>query len=206
MISMLASLMNCKAENRCGYGIISAYFADQFFEKKYHPENASFLNNLFSSNQGVYDNDLFKILYWKSSFSDFILTIKNNKILLYAEYQYGINENVKSDNTWTNLNLPSLYRLYLFLFQGLFNNYKTLSGKAFEALFNKAVLDDLKEKEQETIIGKKIRLACVPAKRSGDHVLNFINLINSYKYIFEKLLRSILSAVEKSVFNHKKAI
>ncbi|PRA92782.1 hypothetical protein CQ046_23065 [Chryseobacterium sp. MYb7] len=100
--------------------------------------------------------------------------------------------------------MSSWKRCGLFLFPGLFNNYETLCGTAFEGLLNKAVSDNLKVNVLGIIIGKKIILEWSSVMRLRNRILKLIDLTTSYTTIFEKLLIPILSAVEKSVFNAKK--
>ncbi len=208
MISMLISLMGGKAGNeykaKSGGGIIPACFGDPFFEKKYLPENITFLNISFNPDAGVYDNGMIRILLWKQDFSHLFFTKQNNKCLLCIECQDEADGNWRFEYTWMKLNLPSRHRLYSFLFPELFNNPEMLSGTAFEALFNRIIPEDAKRKKPGKIISKKMKGVWISVKRCTDHVLKNISLITSCKYTYEKPLRPILSAVGKPVFNNKR--
>ena len=109
-------------------------------------------------------------------------------------------------NVGINLDLPSRKRIYLFLFSGLFNKYETLCGTAFEAVFNKAVLNDLKEMKLGIIIGKKLSFEQNQVKGFAHGFSKLTSLINSCNIAFGKLLIPILSAVTKTVFNVKKLL
>lgn len=205
-ISVLASLICCRAGNeykdKSGYDVIPVYFVDEFFEN-YFLENASFWNNLFHPYHSVYHNGLIEILYERLCFSDSFFSMKSNKILSSAVYQYNTEEGMMFPDVWMKLDLSSQQIHYLFLSLGLFNKYETLSGTAFEALLNKAVSDDFKKQTLGILIGKKISFTWRSVKQFTDRVLKLINLITSCNIAFIKLLIPILSAVEKSVFNVK---
>ncbi|PTT35218.1 hypothetical protein DBR28_12525, partial [Chryseobacterium sp. HMWF028] len=207
--AVLASLICCKAgneyRNKSGYNMIPAYFVDELIEN-YLSEKAPFLNNLFNSYQGVDYNGLIIILYWIVYFSDFLFTRKNNEFLSCSVNQYDTESKVTFSDVLMKLRLASRQSHYLFLYPGLFNNFETRSGMAFEALLSKIVLDHLKVKEQVTIIGKKISLKWLVIKRFTGLFSKLINLIANCNAILEKLLIPILSAVEKSVFRGKKLI
>lgn len=174
--------------------------------KKELPENAFFLDYLFNSYHGVYHNDLIRILYLAPYFSGSIVAKKHNEDLSNAVYQNDINGNIDFLDAWMKLNLPFQPVHYLFLSAGLFNKNKTLSGMAFEVLVNKAVSEDFGVQELGVLIGKKVNFEWAPVKRFTDGLSGFINLSTSHNQVFEKLLISILSAIEKPVFNLKKLL
>ncbi|RXM37655.1 hypothetical protein BOQ62_21635 [Chryseobacterium sp. CH21] len=147
---------------------------------------------------------LIKILFWRSYFSGPFLENVNGGILLSSVYQCFYDVCVTFSAAIMKLKLPSWWWCKLFLSAGLFNNYKTLYGTAFEGLLHKAVSDDLKANVQAIIIDKNINLEWSPVMRLRDRILKLIDLITRYPAIFEKLLIPILSAVEKSVFTAKK--
>ncbi|WP_276875470.1 DUF6493 family protein [Chryseobacterium joostei] len=169
-------------------------------------ENATFLDHLFNSYHGVYDNDLIYILYFSPYFSGPVVAKKYNKDLSSSVYQYDIKGSVVFLDAWMKLNLPFQPVHYLFLSAGLFNKDKTFSGMAFEVLVNKAVSEDFGVRELGVLIGKKINFEWAPVKRFTDGLSGFINLSTSHNQAFEKLLISILSAIEKPVFNLKKLL
>ncbi|MEG0927895.1 DUF6493 family protein [Chryseobacterium sp.] len=169
-------------------------------------QNANFLDHLFNSYQGVYDNDLIYILYFAPYFSGLFVAGKYNKDLSSAVYQYDIKGNVRFFDAWMQLNLSFQPVHYLFLSAGLFNKDKTFSGMAFEVLINKAVSEDFGVQELGMLIGKKINFEWAPVKRFTDGLSGFINLSTSHNQAFEELLISILSAIEKPVFNLKKLL
>ncbi|PWN62198.1 DUF6493 family protein [Chryseobacterium oncorhynchi] len=169
-------------------------------------ENASYLDHLFNSYHGVYDNDLIYILYFAPYFSGPVVAKKYNKDLSSAVYQYDIKGSVAFLDAWMKLNLSFQPVHYLFLSAGLFNKDKTFSGMAFEVLVNKAVSENFGVRELGVLIGKKINFEWAPVKRFTDGLSGFINLSTSHNQAFEKLLISILSAIEKPVFNLKKLL
>jgi len=205
-ISVLASLIGCKAgdkyKDKSGYVVIPAYFVDEFFENHFL-ENTSFFNNLFNSYHSVYHNGLIKILYERACFSNSFFSMKSNKILSSAVYQYNTEEEIVFPDVWMKLDLSSWQMHYLFLSPGLFNKYETLSGTAFEALLNKTISDNFKKQRLEILIGKMVSFEWTTVKRFTERILKLINLITSQNIAFKKLLIPILSAVEKSVFNVK---
>ncbi len=210
MISMLISLMGCKAGNeykaKSGSGIIPACFGDPFFEKKYLPENITFLNILFHPDEGVYDNGMIRILHWKQCFSRLFFIEQNNEFLLCLDSQCKTGGNGRFKDTWMKLNLPSRHRLHSFLFPELFNNPEMPSGMAFEASFNRIIPDNSKRKKPGKIISEKINRSWISVKRFTDHVLKNISLITSYKFTCIKLLISILSAVKQPFLTGKDSL
>lgn len=174
--------------------------------KKELPENADFLDYIFNSYHGVYDDDLISILYTAPYFSGSVVAKKYGETLSRSDYQYDIKGNVSFLDAWMKLSLPFQSVHYLFLSAGLFNKNRTFSGMAFEALVNKVVSDDFEVRELGTMIGKKISFGWAPAKRFTDGLSGFINLSSRHNLAFEKLLAAILTAVEKPVFNLKKLL
>lgn len=174
--------------------------------RKELPEDASFLDHLFNSYHGIYHDDLISILYTAPYFSGSVVAKKYNENLSNAVYQYDIRGNVDFLEAWLKLDLPFQPVHYVLLSAGLFNKDKTLCGMAFEALINKIVSDDFKVKELGTLIGKKISFGWAPVKRLTDGLSGLINLSYSHNLALEKLLISILSAIEKPVFNLKKLL
>lgn len=170
------------------------------------PENASFLDYLFNSNHTIYQDDLVRTLYTAPYFSGSLAARKYNGDLSCSAYQYDIKGNIEFLDAWMKLNLPFQAVHYLVLSAGLFHKDKTFSGIAFEALINKAVSEDFNIHELGIIIGKKINFEWAPVKRFTDGLSGFINLTASHNQAFEKLLISILSTVEKPVFNLKKLL
>ncbi|MGU3373411.1 DUF6493 family protein [Chryseobacterium sp. M5A1_1a] len=168
--------------------------------------NASFLEHLFNSYHGVYDNDLIHILYMAPYFSGSVVAKKHNENLSNAVYQYDIKGNVTFFDAWMKLNVAFQPVHYLFLSAGLFNKDKTFSGMAFEVLIDKAVSEDFGIRELGVLIGEKINFEWAPIKRFTDGLAGYINLSISHNQSFEKLLISILSAIEKPVFNLKKLL
>ncbi|WP_347219157.1 DUF6493 family protein [Chryseobacterium sp.] len=169
-------------------------------------ENASFLDHLFNSYHTIDENDLIRTLYTAPYFSGSLVARKYNGDLSCSTYQYDIKGNIEFLNAWMNLNLPFQGVHYLLLSAGLFHKDKTFSGIAFEVLINKAVSDDFNIQELGIVIGKKINFEWAPVKRFTDGLSGFINLSTNHNLAFEKLLISILSAVEKPVFNLKKLL
>ncbi|PWN60399.1 DUF7825 domain-containing protein [Chryseobacterium viscerum] len=217
-ISVWAALVGYKAGNeykrrRSGYYSIPADVVDplpetcvpvwigKFGNHKDVPENTYFLYYLFNFYQGVYHDNLIRILYRVPYFSDLVFAKKHKKTVLNIDCQYDI----KNINVWmkTNISFQSVH--YLFLFSILFNKYKTLCGTAFEVIISKVVSYDFKIQNLETIIDKKISFQWISVK-STDGLWNLINLIVSNNPGFKKLLMPILSAVEKSVFNLKRLL
>lgn len=174
--------------------------------RKELPGNASLLDCLFDSYRGVYYNDLVHILYTVPYFSGSIVAEKYNKNLLNVVYQYDIKEHIAFFETWMKLNLPFQAMNYSFLSAGLFDKDKTFCGMAFEVLINKVTSDDFDAQELGKLIGKMISFEWAPVKRFTDGLSGCINLSISHKLAFEKLLISILSAIEKPVFNLKKLL
>lgn len=170
------------------------------------PVNASFLNYFFNSYHTVYQEDLLRILYTAPYFSGSLIARKYNADLSCSTYQYDIKGNIEFLNAWMKLNLPFQSAHYVFMSAGLLHKDKTFSGMAFEVLINKVVSEDFNVLELGTIIGKKINFEWAPVKRFTDGLSGFINLSTSHNHAFEKLLISILSAVEKPVFNIKKLL
>ena len=170
------------------------------------PENASFLTHLFNSYHAMYQDDLIRSLYAAPYFSGSLAARKYNGDLSCSAYQYDIKGNIEFLDAWMKLNLPFQTVHYLVLSAGLFHKDKTFSGMAFEALVNKAVSEDFNFQELGIIIGKKVNFEWAPVKRFTDGLSGFINLSSSHNQAFEKLLISILSAVEKPVFNLKKLL
>ncbi|WP_160138946.1 DUF6493 family protein [Chryseobacterium sp. c4a] len=168
--------------------------------------NASFLDYLFNSYHTMYQDDLIRALYTTPYFSGSLVVSKYNSDLSCSTYQYDIKGNIEFLDALMKLNLPFQPVHYLFLSAGLFNKDKTFSGMAFEALVNKAVSEDFNILELGMIIGKKINFEWAPVKRFTDGLSGFINLSTRHNQVFEKLLISILSAVEKPVFNIKKLL
>jgi hypothetical protein len=167
--------------------------------KKELPENATFLDHLFNSYHTMHQNDLIRALYTAPYFSGSLAARKYNGDLSCSAYQYDIKGNIEFLNSWMKLNLPFQPAHYLVLSAGLFHKDKTFSGIAFEALINKAVSEDFNIQELGIIIGKKINFEWAPVKRFTDGLSGFINLTTSHNQAFEKLLISILTAVEKPV-------
>lgn len=132
--------------------------------------------------------------------------MKNNEFLLSAVYQFNIGYNAVFPNVGMSLDLPSRKRIYFFLFSGLFNKYETRCGTAFEAIFNRAVLNDLKEMKLEIIIGKKLSFEWYQVNGITHGFSKLTSLINSCNIAFGKLLIPILSAVTKTVLNVKKLL
>lgn len=174
--------------------------------KKELLENADFLEYLFNSYHGVYDDDLISILYTAPYFSGSVVAKKYGETLSRSDYQYDIKGNVSFLDAWMKLSLPFQSVHYLFLSAGLFNKNRTFSGMAFEALVNKVVSEDFEVRELGTMIGKKISFGWAPVKRFTDGLSGFINLSSRHNLAFEKLLIAILTAVEKPVFNLKKLL
>ncbi|AZA92413.1 Uncharacterised protein [Chryseobacterium nakagawai] len=170
------------------------------------PENASFLDHLFNSYHALYQDDLIRILYTVPHFSGSLAARKYNGDLSCSTYQYDIKGNIEFLDSWMKLNLPFQSVHYLILSAGLFHKDKTFSGIAFEVLINRAVSEDFNIVELGIIMGKKINFEWAPVKRFTDGLSGFINLSTSHNQSFEKLLISILSAVEKPVFNLKKLL
>lgn len=170
------------------------------------PENASFLDHLFNSHHTIYQDDLIRTLYTAPYFSGSLVARKYNGDLSCSAYQYDIKGNIKFLDAWMKLNLPFQSVHYLVLSAGLFHKDKTFSGIAFEALINKAVSEDFNIQELGIIMGKKINFEWAPVKRFTDGLSGFINLSTRHNKAFEKLLISILSTVEKPVFNLKKLL
>lgn len=170
------------------------------------PENASFLDHLFNSYHTMYQDDLIRALYTTPYFSGSLAAGKYNGDLSCSAYQYDIKGNIEFLDAWMKLNLPFQSVHYLLLSAGLFHKDKTFSGIAFEALINRAVSEDFNIQELGMIIGKKINFEWAPVKRFTDGLSGFINLSINHNQAFEKLLISILSAVEKPVFNIKKLL
>lgn len=174
--------------------------------KKEVSEDASFLDYLFNSYHGVYDRDLIHILYTAPYFSGSVVAKKYNENLSNTDYQYDIKGSVEFLDAWMKLNVPFQPVHYLFLSSGLFNKDKTFSGMAFEVLINKAISEDFNIQKLGTLMGEKINFGWAPVKRFTDGVSGVINLSTSHNKAFEKLLISILSAIEKPVFNLKKLL
>ncbi|SDJ78865.1 DUF6493 family protein [Chryseobacterium jejuense] len=170
------------------------------------PVNASFLNYFFNSYHTIYQEDLLRILYTAPYFSGSLVARKYNADLSCSAYQYDVKGNMKFLDAWMKLNLPFQPAHYIFMTAGLFHKDKTFSGIAFEALINKAVSEDFNIHELGIIIGKKINFEWAPVKRFTDGLSGFINLTTSHNQAFENLLISILSTVEKPVFNLKKLL
>ncbi|AZB08673.1 hypothetical protein EG344_07395 [Chryseobacterium sp. G0162] len=170
------------------------------------PENASFLDYLFNSYHTIYQDDLIRTLYTVPYFSGSLAARKYNGDLSCSTYQYDIKGNIEFLDSWMKLNLPFQSVHYLILSAGLFHKDKTFSGIAFEVLINRAVSEDFNMLELGIVIGKKINFEWAPVKRFTDGLSGFINLSTSHNQAFEKLLISILSAVEKPVFNLKKLL
>ncbi|MDN3694763.1 DUF6493 family protein [Chryseobacterium tructae] len=170
------------------------------------PENASFLDHIFNSYHTMYQDDLIRALYTTPYFSGSLAAGKYNGDLSCSAYQYDIKGNIEFLDSWMKLNLPFQDVHYLLLSAGLFHKDKTFSGMAFEALVNKAVSEDFNILELGIIIGKKINFEWAPVKRFTDILSGFINLSARHNQVFEKLLISILSTVEKPVFNIKKLL
>ncbi|MCS4305501.1 DUF6493 family protein [Chryseobacterium sp. BIGb0232] len=170
------------------------------------PENASFLNYFFNSYHTLDQDDLIRALYTVPYFSGSITARKYNGDLSCAMYQYDVKGNIEFLDAWMKLDLTFQPVHYLFLSAGLFHKDKTFSGMAFEVLINKAVSEDFNIRELGIIIGKKINFEWAPVKRFTDGLSGFINLSTSHNKAFERLLISILSAVEKPVFNLKKLL
>ncbi|UKB78898.1 DUF6493 family protein [Chryseobacterium sp. MEBOG07] len=217
-ISVWAALVDCKAGNeykrqRSGYCSIPADVVDPILEMyvpvwigkfgshKDVPENTYFLDYLFNFYQGVYQNNLVRILYSEPYFLDLFFVKKHENTFFNADFQYDI----KYIDVWMKMNIPFQSAHYLFLFSRLFNKYKTLCGTAFEVIINKVVSYDLKIQNLETIIDKKISFQWTFVKNI-DGLWNLINLIVSSNPGFKKRLMPILSAVEKSVFNLKRLL
>lgn len=173
---------------------------------KEFPENATFLEHLFNSYHTMYQDDLIRTLYTTPYFSGSLAAGKYNGDLSCSAYQYDIKGNIEFLDAWMKLNLPFQSVHYLLLSAGLFHKDKTFSGIAFEVLINKAVSEDFNIRELGIIIGKKINFEWAPVKRFTDGLSGFINLSTSHNKVFEKLLISILSTVEKPVFNLKKLL
>lgn len=168
--------------------------------------NASYLDHLFNSYHTMYQDDLIRTLYTTPYFSGSLAAGKYNGDLSCSAYQYDIKGNIEFFDAWMKLNLPFQSVHYLFLSAGLFHKDKTFSGIAFEALINKAVSEDFNIRELGVIIGKKINFEWAPVKRFTDGLSGFINLSASHNQVFEELLISILSTVQKPVFNLKKLL
>ncbi|WET48830.1 DUF6493 family protein [Chryseobacterium indologenes] len=170
------------------------------------PENASFLDHIFNSYHTIYHNDLIRTLYTVPHFSGSLAAKKYNGDLSCSAYQYDVKGNIAFLDSWMKLNLPFQSVHYLILSAGLFYKDKTFSGIAFEVLINRAVSEDFNMQELGIVIGKKINFEWAPVKRFTDGLSGFINLSTHHNQAFEKLLISILSAVEKPVFNLKKLL
>jgi hypothetical protein len=218
-ISVWAALVDCKAGNeykrrRSGYYSIPADVVDPLFEMyvpvwmgkfgnhKDVPENTYFLDYLFNSYQGVYHNNLVRILYRAPYFSHHVFAKKYENTFFNIDCQFDM----KYVDVWMKTNIPFQPVHYLFLFLRLFNKYKTLCGTAFEVIISKVVSYDLKIQTLETIIDKKISFQWTPVKRCTDRLWNLIDLIFNNNLGFKKRLMPILSAVEKSVFNLKRLL
>ncbi|MBV8326344.1 DUF6493 family protein [Chryseobacterium sp.] len=170
------------------------------------PENPSFLDYLFNSYHGIYQDDLIHILYTAPYFSGSVFAKKYNETLSNASYQYDSKGNIEFLDAWMKLDLPFQPVHYLFLSAGLLNKDKTFCGIAFEVLINKAVSDDFDSCQFGRLIGGKISFDLAPVKRLTDGLSGFINLTSSHNMAFEKLLIAVLSAIEKPVFNLKKIL
>lgn len=171
--------------------------------RKELPGNASLLDCLFNSYHGVYYNDLVHILYTAPYFLGSVVAEKYNENLSNAVYQYDIKGNIEFFEAWMKLNLPFQSMRYLFLSAGLFNKDKTFCGMAFEVLINKVTSDDFDVQELGKLIGKKISFEWASVKRFTDGLCGLINLSNNHNLVFEKLLISILSAIEEPVLTLK---
>ncbi len=170
------------------------------------PEKASFLDYFFNSYHSIDQDDMIRMVYAAPYFSGVVLARKYNWNLSCSMYQYDIKGNINLLNAWMKLNLPFQPVHYLFLSAGLFNKDKTFSGIAFEVLINKAVSEDFNIHELGVIIGKKMDFEWAPVKRFTDGLSGFINLSAGHNQAFEKLLISVLSAVQRPVFNLKKLL
>ncbi|WP_284461491.1 DUF6493 family protein [Chryseobacterium sp.] len=174
--------------------------------RKEIPEDSTLLDYLFNSYHGVYHDDLTCILYTAPYFSGSVFAKKYNETLSNAVYQYDIKGNIKFLDAWMKLNLPFQPIHYVFLSAGLLNKDRTFSGMAFEVLINRAFSKDFDARELGMLIGENINFELAPVKRLTDGLAGCINLSSRHNQLFEKLLISTLTAIEKPVFNLKKIL
>ncbi|KFF08062.1 DUF6493 family protein [Chryseobacterium luteum] len=173
--------------------------------KEISPE-ASLLDHLFNSYHAAYDHDLIRILYTAPCFSGAVFAKKYNETLSSAVYQYDIRTNTGFLDAWMSLDLPFQPVHYLFLSAAMLNKDKTFSGTAFEAVMYKIVSVDFDIPSLGIMIGEKISLGLAPAKRLTDGLAGFIGLSPGHNRAFEKLMISILTAIDHPVFNLKKIL
>lgn len=192
--------------------IYKGYVAEEVPELRITIENkeisaeASLLDHLFNSYHGVYDQDLIRVLYTAPYFSGSVFAKKYNETLSNAVYQYDSRTNTEFLDAWTKLDLPFQKVHYLFLSAAMFSKDKTFSGTAFEAIIHKIVSADFDIGTLGIMIGEKINLGLFPVKRLTDGISGFIGLNSSHNRAFEKLLISILTAINNPVFNLKKIL
>lgn len=175
-------------------------------ENKEISTEAPLLEHLFNSYHGVYDRDLIRILYTAPYFSGSVFAKKCNETLSNAVYQYDSRINTEFLDAWMKLELPFQKVHYLFLSAAMFSKDKTFSGTAFEAIILKIVSDDFDIDTLGIMIGEKISFGLVPVKRLTDALVGIMNLSSSHNRAFEKLLISILTAIDHPVFNLKKIL
>ncbi|NML70630.1 hypothetical protein HHL23_12550 [Chryseobacterium sp. RP-3-3] len=175
-------------------------------ENKEISAEAPLLDHLFNSYHGVYDQYLIRILYTAPYFSGSVFAKKYNETLSNAVYQYDSRTNTEFLDAWMKLDLPFQPVHYLFLSAAMFSKDKTFSGTAFEAIIHKIVSDDFDIETLGIMIGENINFGLVPVKRLTDGISGFIGLNSSHNRAFEKLLISILTAINHPVFNLKKIL
>lgn len=175
-------------------------------ENKEISTEAPLLEHLFNSYHGVYDRDLIRILYTAPYFSGSVFAKKCNETLSNAVYQYDSRVNIEFLDAWMKLELPFQKVHYLFLSAAMFSKDKTFSGTAFEAIILKIVSEDFDIDTLGIMIGEKISFGLVPVKRLTDALVGMMNLSSSHNRAFEKLLISILTAIDHPVFNLKKIL
>ncbi|WP_276964002.1 DUF6493 family protein [Chryseobacterium sp.] len=145
-----------------------------------------------------------RILYSRPVFQTLFSEERNSRLLLSSVYQYCIEGYVMVLNVEMKMNLLSITRLYLFLSLGLFEKYEACGSKAFNLLLDTVFSGCYKEKERKTVIHKKPSFECKPVKTPAYGIFKLIHLIIRCNTALSKLLFSILSAVERKVFNSKK--
>lgn len=163
------------------------------------------LNHLLNSCHGIYDQDLIHILYTAPYFSGSVFAKKYNETLCRVVYQCDSKANAEFLDVWLKLDLPFQLMHYLLLSAAIFSKDKTLSGKAFEAVFHRIVADDFDTSAFGIMIGEKVSFGLVPVKRPTDGLYNTININSGHNRTFEKLSISILSAIDQPVLILKTA-
>lgn len=166
----------------------------------------SFLDCVFNSYRGVYNDDYIHFLYTIPYFSGSLFAKKYNETQSNTAYQYDGKGNAELLNAWMKLELPFQKMHYLFLSVGLLNKDKAFCGTAFEVLINKAVSDDFDLAIVGLSIAEKINFGLAQIKKLADGISDCINLSPKHNLALEKLIISILTAIKNPVFNLKKLL